>query len=109
MLQPLPLSAFSRYPVVTTIAVLAAGASVMWWTGHEIEAMETNARIWSNWELWRGLTSTLPHVNFIHLAFNLYLFWVFGTLLERHFGHWRFAGIVVLLAFGSALAEFSLL
>ena len=49
----------------------------------------------------------MPHVNFFHLAFNLYWVWTFGTLVERVYGHLRCAGIFLLLAFGSSLAEFT--
>jgi len=68
-----------------------------------------NSDVWNRWQLWRALTSTLPHGSFFHVAFNLYWLWTFGTLVERVYGHLKCAGIFVLLAFGSMLAEFAVL
>ncbi len=96
-----------RYPVTTFVAGLALAVTGMWWSGQNIDGMVMNGRVWADWELWRALTCTLPHVNFFHLAFNLYWFWTFGTLVERVYGHLRCAGIFLLLAFGSSLAEFT--
>lgn len=108
MLKPASLKSILRYPVTTSVAAVALVVTVSWWSGGDIDWLVTNVRVWEKWELWRALTSILPHVNFYHLAFNLYWFWVFGTLVERVYGHLRFAGIVTLLALGSSLAEFSL-
>jgi membrane associated rhomboid family serine protease len=107
MLRPPSLTQVPRYPVTTFVAGLALAVTGMWWSGQNIDGMLMNGRVWANWELWRALTCTLPHVNFFHLAFNLYWFWTFGTLVERVYGHLRCAGIYLLLAFGSSLAEFT--
>jgi membrane associated rhomboid family serine protease len=96
-----------RYPVTTFVAGLALAVTGMWWSGQSIDGLVMNGRVWANRELWRALTTTLPHVNFFHLAFNLYWFWTFGTLVERVYGHLRCAGIFLLLAFGSSLAQFT--
>ncbi|MGE5333210.1 MAG: rhomboid family intramembrane serine protease [Nitrososphaerota archaeon] len=40
---------------------------------------------------WRLLTSQLLHVQPAHLLFNMVGLLVLGTMLEREFGHWRFA------------------
>src|SRR5690348_7485629 len=108
MLKPASLRDILYYPVTTSVAAAALVVTGLWWSGQEIDWLVTNVRVWEKWELWRALTSTLPHVNFYHLAFNLYWFWVFVTLVERVYGHLRFAGVVALLALGSSLAEFSL-
>ena len=108
MLAPTSLKYAPHYPVTTTIAVGAMAASVLWWTGHGVDAVAMNARVWEKWELWRALTSTLPHVNIMHLAFNLYWLWTFGTLVERVYGHLKCLGIFLVLAFGSMLAEYTL-
>jgi membrane associated rhomboid family serine protease len=68
-----------------------------------------SAEVWASGQIWRAVLSTLPHANFFHLAFNLYWLWVFGTVLEGAFGHFKFALMVLLFAVGSALAEFDLL
>jgi len=57
---------------------------------------------------WGLLTSIFPHVDLIHLLFNLYWLWVFGTLVEAVYGPARTAAIMVLFAVGSSAAEFAL-
>jgi membrane associated rhomboid family serine protease len=109
MLKPPPLKNIPLYPVTASVAILAIVVTGLWWSGDGIDQFFMDFRVWDEWQLWRAFTSTLPHVNFLHLAFNLYWLWVFGPVLERVYGHLRFAGIVLLLALASGLAEFSVL
>jgi membrane associated rhomboid family serine protease len=108
MLQPPSLKSVPRYPVTAGTGLAALTVTGLWWSGGSMDGFVMNAQVWEKWELWRALTSTLPHTGIFHLGFNLYWLWVFGTLLERVYGHLKFAGIVLLLAFGSMLAEFTL-
>jgi len=109
MQPPPPLSSVPRYPVTAFIGLAALAATLLWWTGHEVDSLVMSEQVWERWQLWRALTSALPHVNFFHLAFNLYWLWVFGTIAERVFGHLWFAGIVLFLAAVSSFAEFAIL
>ena len=68
-----------------------------------------NNLVWEKWQIWRALTATLLHGGWLHLVFNLYWFWTFGTLIERVFGHLRCIAIFVLLALCSMLAEYTFL
>lgn len=36
-------------------------------------------------EYWRFLTSAFIHANTIHLLFNMFVLWQFGTAIEKHF------------------------
>jgi membrane associated rhomboid family serine protease len=62
-----------------------------------------------NHEYWRLVTSGFLHAGFLHIAFNMYLLWYLGRLLEPAMGHVRFAAIYFtsLLAgsFGALLLE----
>src|SRR5262249_37450549 len=110
MLKPPPLRSVVRYPVTAGIAAAAIIVTVLWWTGTDVmEWAGTDLRVWYRFEIWRHLTSTLPHANIFHLAFNLYWWWTFGTFLERTYGHLKFIGIVALLALSSSQAEFTVL
>lgn len=109
MLSPPPLKSALYYPVTSSVGVAAIAATLLSWTGQPVDVLVMNSDVWDKWQIWRALTATLLHVGFFHLAFNLYWLWVFGALVERVFGHVRCAGIFVLLAFASMLAEFTFL
>lgn len=64
MLKPASLKGILRYPVTTSVAAAALVVSVSWWSGRAMDWLVMNVRVWEKWELWRALTSTLPHVNF---------------------------------------------
>ena len=108
MLAPPSLKSIPRYPVTAGVAAMAIAVTAMWGFDQSIDWAVMNHRVFAKWELWRTLTSTLPHVGILHLAFNLYWLWTFGTLVEKVYGHLKCAGIYLLLAFGASLAEFSL-
>jgi membrane associated rhomboid family serine protease len=109
MLRPPSLKYAPYYPITSGVAAGAIVVTGTWWSGQDISALLMNSDVWNRWQLWRALTSTLPHANFFHLAFNLYWLWTFGTLVERVYGHLKCAGIYLLLAFGSSLADFAVL
>lgn len=109
MLSPPSLKSVPYYPVTAGLAAAAIAVSVMSWTGHDISGLVMDDTVWDRGQIWRALTATLPHVNFIHLAFNLYWLWTFGTLVEHVYGHWQCALIYAFLALGSMLADFAVL
>lgn len=83
-----------RSPVVLVTAVLAAGVSVAWWSGGNVAALLGKP--------WGLLGSTLPHVGAMHLIFNLWWLFVFGTEVEAVFGSLRTLGLFAVLAAGSS-------
>ncbi len=109
MHRPPPLKSVPLYPVTAFAGGAALAVTVLWWSGRNIDRLLMDGNVWRHWELWRALTSTLPHVNLVHLAFNLYWLWALGTTVERVYGHLRFAAVLLVLAAGSSLAEFALL
>lgn len=99
---------FRRYPATTGTVLLAVLVTAWWWTGGSIDMLEENAML-SRGQVWRLLTSALPHVSFWHLIFNLYWCWIFGTVVEGTFGSVRTAGLLALLAVGSGAADYAVL
>ena len=99
------LTEIPRYPVVAGTALLAIGVTVAWWTKVDISPLFENAMI-RRGELWRLVTSIFPHNGILHLAFNIYWLWVFGTLVEEQFGHLKTAALILLLAVGPNALEF---
>ncbi|MGZ4267688.1 MAG: rhomboid family intramembrane serine protease [Solirubrobacteraceae bacterium] len=45
----------------------------------------------ANQEYWRLITSGFLHAGFLHIAFNMYLLWILGQMLEPTLGSTRFA------------------
>src|SRR5258708_35846273 len=58
-------------------------------------------------ELWRLVTSIFPHLDVLHLLFNLYWLWVFGTLVEEVFGHIKTLALILVFAVGSGSLEYA--
>ncbi len=96
-----------NYPVVFGIALLATGVTVAWWSGVNISPLFENALI-RRGQFWRLATTVLPHLDIIHLAFNLYWLWVLGTVVERVYGHLRTALLLLFFAVGSSSWDFAL-
>jgi membrane associated rhomboid family serine protease len=95
-----------KYPVIAGIALLSVGVTVAWWTGANISFLFENAEI-RRGQLWRLFTSVLPHLDILHLAFNLYWLWTLGTTIERTYGHLKTVLLILLLALGSGSLEFA--
>jgi membrane associated rhomboid family serine protease len=107
MRHPPPLNAGLAFPITTCVAFLAIAGTVRYLGGADVERFMFNGQDWLR-EPWRLVTPALFHANAIHLLFNLYWLWVFGTLVETEFGHGPTLGIYLLLAAGSETAEFAL-
>jgi membrane associated rhomboid family serine protease len=98
---------FRRWPPVTTFLVAAALIVTLLYWSH-VEAVHwliaNSFSIWDG-ELWRLVTSVLPHGDILHLVFNLLWTWRFGKAIEQWMGPLRFAGFVVAAAAGPLAAE----
>jgi membrane associated rhomboid family serine protease len=104
-MRPPPIGQFQRYPITTFIAVLAIVATLRSSFGEHINPIFLSGGGDCLYEPWRLLTTALFHGDPLHLIFNLYWLWVFGTLVEERFGHGTTLGIFVLFAAGSDAAE----
>jgi len=98
---------FPKYPVVAGTAIVAVAVSIAWWSRVDVSALFETAMI-RRGEVWRLITAIFPHVNLLHLAFNIYWLWVFGTLVESVYGHFRAAALIAIFAVGSGSLEFAL-
>jgi membrane associated rhomboid family serine protease len=107
MRRPPKIAEFYRYPVVAGTALIATGVTLASWThSFDISPLLENAMV-RHGEIWRLVTSMFPHVDPLHLIFNIYWFWVFGTLVEEVYGHAKTAALILLFAFGSGAFEFA--
>jgi membrane associated rhomboid family serine protease len=97
---------FPRYPVIAGTAILAIAVTIAWWSHLNVSPLFETAMI-RRGELWRLITSIFPHAGILHLVFNIYWLWVFGTVVERVYGHLRTAALIFLFALGSGSLEFA--
>lgn len=103
-----PLSDAPKFPVTLLIALAAIAASLRFWFGHTLTGFAPASGSILH-EPWTLVTSILPHVNLIHLVFNLYWWWYFATRIERAWGASRLLGVVLLLAVVSSGFEYAFL
>ncbi len=108
MRRPPPYAAFPHYPVTAGTCLLAVGVTLAWWAKVDIAPLQTSALV-QRGQVWRLLTTVLPHVSAMHLLFNCYWTWVFGTLVESAWGPLATGAVFVLLGLGSSAAEFAVL
>src|SRR5262245_26586589 len=108
MRRPPPLSRALNFPATAGTAIMALGITALWWCKVDISPLLPDALL-AHGQIWRLLTCILPHRDPLHLAFNLYWLWTFGTLLEEHIGPVKMFGLIAALALGSGAAEFALL
>jgi rhomboid protease GluP len=57
-------------------------------------------------ELWRFFTPMLLHGSILHIGFNMYALNIFGTGLERRYGHGRFLLLYLLGGFAGTVFSF---
>ncbi|MDQ4034441.1 MAG: rhomboid family intramembrane serine protease [Chloroflexota bacterium] len=62
-----------------------------------------NAFFVARGEWWRIFTSAFFHLGPVHLAFNMYVLYLYGQIAERMYGHIEFAAIYLLCAAGGSV------
>ena len=58
---------------------------------------------------WQVLTHMFMHGNFMHIAFNMFALWMFGTAVEQIFGWQKFIIFYLLSGFGAAIIQVAFL
>ena len=91
------LTEFYRYPVTAGTALIAIGVTLAWWAKVDISPLIESPMI-RHGQVWRLFTSIFPHVDILHLIFNLSWLWVFGTAVEENYGHFKSAGLFLLFS-----------
>jgi GlpG protein len=107
MTKPPKLSDAPKYPVIAGVALLSIGATLAWWAKVDVSPLFENALI-RHGQVWRFFTSVFLHGDILHLVFNLYWLWFFGTRVEEVFGHAKTALLMAVFALGSGSLQFAL-
>jgi membrane associated rhomboid family serine protease len=110
--------AYATYPAYVTWAIVAiclgvflvdlamagvADLSLFGGSGPLVEVGAIYAPAVAAGEWWRILTSAFLHLNFLHIAFNMYALWLFGPIIEQLYGHLEYAVIYLLCAAGGSV------
>lgn len=59
-------------------------------------------------QVWRLVTPIFMHASVIHLAFNMFMMYDLGSLVERTIGSLRFLAVVLITALASNMLQFSM-
>ena len=60
-------------------------------------------------QYWRLFTPMFLHAGLIHLAFNAYALWIFGSMLEPEIGSWRFLVVYLVTGIAASAASYAFL
>ncbi len=58
--------------------------------------------------LWQIVTHMFMHGNFMHIFFNMFALWMFGTAIERVWGPKRFLNYYLITGFGAFLLHYAI-
>ena len=105
-MQSPKLTEFPKYPVITVVSLLAIAVTIAWWMKVDVSALFESPQI-RRGQWWRLLTSVLPHLDVLHLIFNLWWLWIFGTTVERVFGHLNTILLFLLFAIGPNALQYA--
>jgi membrane associated rhomboid family serine protease len=105
-LQAPKLTDFPQYPVITVVSLMAMGATIAWWMKVDVSWLFESPQI-RHGQLWRLLTSVLPHLDLLHLIFNLWWLWILGTTVERVLGHLNTILLFLLFAIGPNALQYA--
>jgi membrane associated rhomboid family serine protease len=100
------LTDFPKYPVITIVSLMAIGVTLAWWMKIDVSALFEAPQI-RHGQLWRLLTSVLPHLDLLHLIFNLWWLWILGTTVERVLGHLNTVLLFLLFAIGPNALQYA--
>ncbi len=92
--------------VLVFLLTAAAGGGLLQADGQRFIDWGTNfAPLTAAGEWWRLATAMFLHFGLVHLLFNVWALWVIGGLVERLYGHARFAVIYAVAGVAGGLAS----
>ena len=98
-------------PYVTWTLIGITVAAFLWQFAAGVDAVAEDFGMWPfgitlYGEWWRLLTAAFLHGSWLHIAFNMYVLFLFGPTLERVLGHVRFTVLYVVAALGGSVASY---
>ena len=112
----LPLPRAARTPVLTYALI---GVNVFLWLLMTAAGGSTDSNVLLDFgamfgplladgQYWRLFTAMFLHVGWLHLALNGFGLFIFGRIVERAFGHYRFITIYLLTGLAGGVASYLL-
>ena len=112
-----------RIPVTLTFLAISIAVTLVTGLGKNLEpygnwvfiasrTVEGNIVRWpglqeiTHGQIWRLVTPIFIHLGWIHLAFNMYMFFQFGMIVEVRRGWWRLLVMILVVAVLSNLAQY---
>ena len=86
-----PRTMVDSTPVVTYALIAVNVAVFLLLNGGATGRGIAEGALYRGGEPWRVVTSMFLHASLLHLAFNMYALYAFGSILERRFGSVRYA------------------
>jgi membrane associated rhomboid family serine protease len=109
--KPRVVTAFSRSSNAPVVTYSIIALCVLVWVAQLLSGgVVTQALLyfppWTATEPWRLITSAFVHsaTSPFHILFNMWALWLFGSMLERMLGRWRFLALYLLSALGGSVA-----
>jgi len=96
----------ARFPVTVMTAAVSIGITLAFWSGGDVSLVMMDP-VTFHGEPWRVVTSIFPHGHVPHLLFNIMWLWIFGTYIERAFGHVATVALIIALAAVSSTAQYA--
>lgn len=107
-MQDFPKFRESRhFPVTLLLCLISCFATFLWWSEVDVKGLFANGYI-RRGELWRLVSAVFIHGDILHIAFNLYWVWLFGSLLEKAYGSMKFLGLFLFFAVGASAWDYAL-
>jgi membrane associated rhomboid family serine protease len=110
--------AYATFPAYITWAIIAinivvfladaattsfTSISLMGSGGDLVNAGAVSLRAINQGDWWVVITSAFLHLGVLHIAFNMYILWVFGPVIEQLYGHLEYLALYLLCALGGSV------
>ncbi|HYN64850.1 MAG TPA: rhomboid family intramembrane serine protease [Candidatus Limnocylindrales bacterium] len=110
--------AYATFPAYVTWAIIAiniavfvadaatvgfANIDLMGSGGQLVEAGAVSRQAVAQGDWWVVITSAFLHLGLLHIAFNMYILWVFGPVIEQLYGHFEYLVLYLLCALGGSV------
>ena len=95
---------------VFVLELATGGAATLGGGGDQAQLLRLGALqpyLVADGDVWRLLTAVFLHFNLMHILFNAWALWIFGTMVERDFGTARFVAIYLVTGYLASVTSYA--